>query len=184
MFDVLAFLFEQFRDPDAFGDRGALMRQLEAAGFEDEEINDALDWLDGISGLDDSVYVGANEASGMRVYAEDELEHLPADVRGLLQFLEDHGALTPAQREMVIDRLMELHGDDINVGSAKLVALMVLWAQQAETAHFAGRGAVGCRAWRTHHAMTCQPHGAGLTCRPWTPMPASNPRALLRSCFI
>lgn len=132
MFDVLAFLFEQFRDPDAFGDRGALMRQLEAAGFEDEEINDALDWLDGISCLDDSGYVGANEASGMRVYAEDELEHLPADVRGLLQFLEDHGALTPAQREMVIDRLMELHGDDINVGSAKLVALMVLWAQQAE----------------------------------------------------
>ena len=28
MFDVLAFLFEQFRDPEAFGDRGVLMRQL------------------------------------------------------------------------------------------------------------------------------------------------------------
>ena len=53
-------------------------------------------------------------------------------MRGLLQFLEDHGALTPAQREMVIDRLMDLPADDINVGSAKLVALMVLWAQQAE----------------------------------------------------
>ena len=50
----------------------------------------------------------------------------------VIQFLEDHGALSPSQREMVIDRLCELPDDDINVGSAKLVALMVLWAQKAE----------------------------------------------------
>ena len=132
MFDVLAFLFEQFRAPDVFGDRAVLMRQLEAAGFEDEEILDALDWLDGISAQDGHGYFDANEATGIRIYTEYELKHLPADVRGLLQFLEDHEALTPVQRELVINRLLELQDEEISVSSAKLVALIVLWAQQAE----------------------------------------------------
>jgi len=132
MFDVLTYLFEQYRDPDAFGDRGSLMRQLEAAGFEDEEINDALDWLDNVANMVDGLYASADDAVGMRIYADAELDRLPTDVRGLIQFLEDHGALSPSQREMVIDRLCELPDDDINVGSAKLVALMVLWAQKAE----------------------------------------------------
>ena len=132
MFDVLTYLFEQYSDPSTFGDRGILMRQLEAAGFEGDEISDALDWLDSVGSVGESAYAGANEASSVRIYAAPELEHLPAEVRGLIQFLEDNGALTPAQREMVIDRLLELDPDDLDVGSAKLVALMVLWAQQAE----------------------------------------------------
>ncbi|WP_293759875.1 DUF494 domain-containing protein [uncultured Aquitalea sp.] len=132
MFDILAYLFEQYQDPDSCGDRGVLMRQLEAAGFEDEEINDALDWLDSVANMADGLYASADDASGMRIYADAEQERLPAEVRGLIQFLEDHGALSPSQREMVIDRLFALPEDDINVGSAKLVALMVLWAQKAE----------------------------------------------------
>ncbi|MTD32993.1 DUF494 family protein [Paludibacterium denitrificans] len=132
MFDVLAYLFEQYQDPEACRDRDTMMRQLEAAYFEDEEINDALDWLDGICDLDSSIYAAADDAYGMRVYADVELKRLPVEVRGLIQFLEDHGALSPAQREMVLDRLLELPDDDINVGSTKLVALMVLWAQKAE----------------------------------------------------
>jgi Smg protein len=132
MFDVLTYLFEQYRDPDAFGDRGSLMRQLEAAGFEDEEINDALDWLDNVANMVDGLYASADDALACAFTQMPKLERLPTDVRGLIQFLEDHGALSPSQREMVIDRLCELPDDDINVGSAKLVALMVLWAQKAE----------------------------------------------------
>jgi Smg protein len=132
MFDVLAFLVEQFRATDVFGNRAVLIRQLEAAGFQNEEITDALDWLDGISTQDDHGYFNDNQAAGIRIYVEYELNHLPVDVRSLLQFLENHGALTPVQRELVINRLLELQGEEINVSSAKLVALIVLWAQQAE----------------------------------------------------
>ncbi|OWY40830.1 hypothetical protein CEK28_00725 [Xenophilus sp. AP218F] len=132
MFDVLTYLFEEYSDPSAFGDRSALMRQLEAAGFEDDEISDALDWLDSVGNTGISAYAGANDGAGLRIYAQSEQEHLPVEVRGLIQFLEDNGALNPAQREMLIDRLLDLDPDDLDVGSAKLVALMVLWAQQAE----------------------------------------------------
>ncbi|QEL57498.1 DUF494 family protein [Chromobacterium paludis] len=132
MFDVLTYLFEQYSDPNAFGDRGALTRQLNAAGFEEDEIGEALDWLDSVSEASVEPYLGADEGSGLRFYADSEQEHLPPDVRGLIQFLEDNGALSPAQREMVIDRLLELDSEDLDVDNTKLLVLMVLWAQQAE----------------------------------------------------
>jgi Smg protein len=132
MFDVLAYLFEQYRDPESFDDRNQLTHQLEAAGFDDEDIQDALDWLESLCHLSDGAFSGADQAQGMRLYTETEQKRLSVEVRGLLQFLEDQGALSGAQREMVIDRLLALPNDEINVPSAKLVALMVLWVQKAE----------------------------------------------------
>ncbi|CUA83697.1 MULTISPECIES: DUF494 family protein [Gulbenkiania] len=132
MFEVLAYVFEVFNDPDACADRDALARQLTAAGFEDEEIDDALNWLDALDNDAQGAYARIDEAHGMRIYAEREQERLPTEVRGLLQFLEDHEALSPAQREIVVDRLLALSSDEINLPSAKLVALMVLWTQKTE----------------------------------------------------
>ncbi|AUH52782.1 hypothetical protein CXB49_19315 [Chromobacterium sp. ATCC 53434] len=132
MFDVLTYLFEQYSDPAAFGDRSALTRQLNAVGFDDDDIGEALDWLDSVGSTSVEAYAGADDGDGLRVYAASELEHLPADVRGLIRFLEDNGALTPSQREMVIDRLLELDSEELDVDNAKLLVLMVLWAQQAE----------------------------------------------------
>ncbi|TDR80363.1 DUF494 family protein [Paludibacterium purpuratum] len=132
MFDVLAYLFEQYRDPESFDDRKLLTHQLAAAGFDDEEIQDALDWLDSLCHFSDGAFAAADNATGMRIYSDIEQKRLSVEVRGLLQFLEDHGALGGARREMVIDRLLALADDEITVPSAKLVALMVLWVQKAE----------------------------------------------------
>ncbi|GGY09739.1 DUF494 family protein [Paludibacterium paludis] len=131
MFDVLAYLFEEYRDPEACEDRARLVRSLSAAGFEDEEIQDALDWLYGVLDADEEDFAGADSGIGMRIYTEEEQDRLPMDVRGLIQFLEDNGALSGSSRERVIDRLMALPGD-ITVMDAKLVALIVLWALKAE----------------------------------------------------
>jgi Smg protein len=132
MFDVLAYLFEQYRDPESFDDRNLLTHQLEAAGFDDEEIQDALDWIESLCTISRDSFSVADDAGGMRIYSESEQKRLSVEVRGLLQFLEDHGALSGGQREMVIDRLLALTDDEITVPSAKLVALMVLWMQKAE----------------------------------------------------
>lgn len=132
MFDVLAFLLEEFNDPDHCPPRDDLGRQLAAAGFENDEISDALDWLDGLNELNEGAYLGANEGSGLRVFHDYEASRLPCDVRGLIVFLESNGALSPAQREMLIDRLLVMPDDEITLPTAKLAALMVLWAQRAE----------------------------------------------------
>lgn len=132
MFDVLSYLLEQYSDLEACPDREDLSRRLAAAGFEAEEIDEALDWVEHLDSEAGDLFAGANEASSLRVYSRGEQEHLPVEVRGLLQFLEDSGGLTPAQRELSIDRLMALPEEDIDVDLAKLVALMVLWSQQSE----------------------------------------------------
>ncbi|MDC7696921.1 DUF494 family protein [Vogesella indigofera] len=132
MFDVLAYLLEEFNDPAACPERDDLGRQLAAAGFENEEISDALDWLDGLNQLNDGSYDGADAGSGFRCFSEQENARLSGEIRGLILFLEHNGALSPAQREMLIDRLLAMPDDEISLPSAKLAALMVLWAQGAE----------------------------------------------------
>ncbi|NBU88669.1 MAG: DUF494 domain-containing protein [Betaproteobacteria bacterium] len=49
MFDVLVYLYENYWRPDACPDPRQLTRKLVAVGFESDEIQDALDWLAGLT---------------------------------------------------------------------------------------------------------------------------------------
>mgnify|MGYP001770310173 CR=1 FL=1 len=48
MFDILVYLFESYIHADACPESDQLARKLAAAGFEDEEISEALEWLAGL----------------------------------------------------------------------------------------------------------------------------------------
>ena len=47
MFDVLVYLYENYWRPDACPDHDQLTRKLSAVGFESDDIEEALIWLDG-----------------------------------------------------------------------------------------------------------------------------------------
>ena len=49
MFDILVYLFENYYQTDLYPDQDALARKLSAAGFERDDISDALVWLRGLS---------------------------------------------------------------------------------------------------------------------------------------
>ncbi|MFN5081066.1 MAG: DUF494 family protein, partial [Burkholderiales bacterium] len=49
MLDVLIYLFENYYAPESCPDSDTLARKLAAVGFENEEIDEALDWLSGLS---------------------------------------------------------------------------------------------------------------------------------------
>ena len=49
MFDVLVYLYETYWRPDACPDHAQLTRKLSAVGFETDEIQEALVWLDGLA---------------------------------------------------------------------------------------------------------------------------------------
>ena len=49
MFDVLVYLYENYWRPDACPDHEQLTRKLSAVGFETDEIQEALSWLDGLT---------------------------------------------------------------------------------------------------------------------------------------
>jgi Smg protein len=128
--DVLMYLFETFVDGDTEPepDRNELREELIRAGFGDSEIDRALAWLDGLN-PGEGVAGDAPQSAAIRVYDRGEQERLDSAARGYLLYLEQIGILRPAQRELVIDRLLALDSEDIDVEQVKWVVMMVLFSQ-------------------------------------------------------
>lgn len=151
MYDVLVFVYENYWRGDACPEAEQLGRKLSANGFEDDEIRDALQWLDGLSlatqGIqltrneDDSVTVAPPSSSdlvlepsahAMRVYSVAEQDHLGAECLGFLSFLDAARALPAGMREVVIERAMAAPGDPVALEELKIILLMVHWSTGIE----------------------------------------------------
>jgi len=127
MFDVLVYLYENYWRPDACPEHDQLTRKLSAVGFESEEIEDALTWLDGLA---QGAQAAAHEQSarGMRVYADAERELLGEESIAFISFLESSGVLAPSMREMVLDRAKAAGELPIDLEHLKVIVLMVFWS--------------------------------------------------------
>ncbi|HEY8521487.1 MAG TPA: DUF494 domain-containing protein [Gammaproteobacteria bacterium] len=136
--DVLMYLFESFADADDDPEpnRSDLRQELEHAGFDEREIDRALDWLDGLSTAE-LPRVSAPRNAAMRVFDSFEQERLDARARGYLLYLEQLGILPPAHRELVIDRLLALDTDEVDIDQIKWVVMMVLFSQPDQKEAFA-----------------------------------------------
>ena len=130
MFDILVYLFENFFHADAYPEPEQLALKLSAAGFEDEEISEALQWLDGLQEAGgDSLPAIAVDNDSLRCYAAEETARLDTDCRGLIAFLESAGVLNPLTRELIIERAMALSEHLVPLSRLKIIVLMVLWQQ-------------------------------------------------------
>jgi Smg protein len=127
MFDVLVYLYENYWRPDACPEHALLARKLTAVGFESDEIEEALTWLDGLANTAKS-YVGEQAAQSLRVYSGAEHEHLGEDCIGFVSFLESAGVLPPPMREMVLDRATAIPGGPVDLEDLKIIVLMVFWS--------------------------------------------------------
>ncbi|MEW6703410.1 MAG: DUF494 domain-containing protein [Pseudomonadota bacterium] len=126
MFDVLVYLYENYWRPDACPDHDQLTRKLSAVGFESDEIQEALVWLDGLATLAQS-YDGQQGEHSMRVYSPNEQEVLGEESIGFISFLESAGVLPPPMREMVIDRATAISSGPLDLEDLKIIVLMVFW---------------------------------------------------------
>ena len=130
MFDILVYLFENYVHADACPEPAQLARKLTAAGFEEEEIAEALDWLSGLRQLSDGEGPAQCARPGsLRNYAADALVRLGGECRGLLPFLENAGILDAECREMIVERALALGETEIELDNLKVIVLMVLWQQ-------------------------------------------------------
>ncbi len=129
--DVLMYLFESFVDSEdePEPDRNELREELIHAGFGDREIDRALDWLDGLNTNTNLAEAYSHQSTAFRVYDAIELERFDASARGYLLHLEQLGILAPAQRELVIDRLLALDSGEVDIEQIKWVVMMVLFSQ-------------------------------------------------------
>ncbi len=132
MFEVLVYLYENYWRPDACPEPRQLSRKLSAVGFEADEIQDALRWLDGLSFDDsDGARVAAPPATAMpslRIYTDAEREVLDDASLGFIAFLESAGVLPPAMREKVVDRALAVGSGPIDLEELKIIVLMVFWS--------------------------------------------------------
>jgi len=127
MFDVLVYLYENYWRPDACPDHRQLSRKLSAAGFERDEIQEALRWLDGLA-VSAEANVASQQPESHRVYTDSERELLGDECIGFIRFLESAGVLPPAMREMVIDRATAVGDGPMDLDDAKIIVLMVFWS--------------------------------------------------------
>jgi Smg protein len=132
MFEILMYLFENYMDGGVAlnADQDTIMSELEQAGFHRLEIDRALDWLDGLNRVQETVQIGAQLTSrAIRHYSYEESEQLGSEGRGFLLYLEQLSVLDPVTREVVIDRLMALDPREVDLGRIKWVVLIALFNQ-------------------------------------------------------
>ena len=150
MFQVLVFVFENYAHNQACPELAHLERKLNAVGFEADEIQEALAWLDDLNlaarGLQSVSADRADEPTlalvvperlvqspnSMRVYATVEQNHLGPDCLGFVTFLESAGVLPAYIREIVMDRAMAAPGGPVPLDDFKIIVLMVYWSLGVE----------------------------------------------------
>lgn len=145
MFEVLVFVYENYWRGNACPETKQLGRKLSAVGFEPEQIQQALAWLDGLqfaaqgTELPLGMELGARPAdpvaaaqSSLRIYSVAEQDHLGAECLGFVTFLESSGVLPAELREIVIDRAMAAPGRPVPLDDLKIIILMVYWSFGAE----------------------------------------------------
>ena len=148
MFEVLVYVYENYWQGDACPELQRLSRKLTAAGFEAEEIQAALVWLDGLNVAAQGTQISLpaktpqdaepsavpghaiqpQSADSLRVYSVAEQVHLGAQSLGFVSFLESSGVLPPHMREIVVDRAMAAPGDPVTLDDLKIIVLMVYWS--------------------------------------------------------
>lgn len=126
MFDIIEYLYDHYLVDDTYPDSESLNRKLAAAGFEQDDIDQALDWLGGLSELDPEGEASLGH-TGQRILTAQETARISAEGQGFLVFLESAGLLSPYAREWVIQRAMAL--DDVEVPAEKIkwIALLAQW---------------------------------------------------------
>lgn len=149
MFEVLVYVYENYWQGDACPEFDRLGRKLTAAGFDAEEIQQALVWLDGLNAAAKGTQISlpettaapdpadaasafsgmqAQSSNSLRIYSVAEQTHLGAESLGFVCFLEASGVLPPYMREIVVDRAMAAPGDPVPLDDLKIIVLMVYWS--------------------------------------------------------
>lgn len=147
MFEALVYVYENYWQGGDCPELSQLGRKLTAVGFEPDEIQAALIWLDGLNTAAQStqIYVSndgaptdanaaptaadpAQSAVSLRIYSVQEQEHIGRQALGYISFLDSSGVLPLHMREIVIDRAMAVTDSPVALDDLKIIVLMVFWS--------------------------------------------------------
>jgi len=139
MFEVLVFVYENYYAGENYPEAALLERKLNAVGFDAEEIDDAMAWLNGLQSAAQGSMTSTSpatapepwlrepSASSTRIYSVLEQRHLGAECLGYICFLDSAGVLSAPMREVVMDRALAAPGGPVSLDDLKTIILMVFW---------------------------------------------------------
>jgi Smg protein len=130
MIDILVYLFENYQSFSAYPKPDALARKLSAVGFDDEEISVALGWLSGLKNA--PVVEFSADSRSLRIYSAEEQRKLGVECLSFIHFIEAAGVISPAIRELIIERGLELDEDTVPLSKFKIIVLIVLWSREQD----------------------------------------------------
>jgi Smg protein len=132
MFEVLAFVYDNYIDSDACPELPTLHRTLDTQGFVAGEVEAALLWLEDLTFATRQLSETPSTAltpglAAARVLSQPELKRLGMAGWGFLAFLVSAGALPNGELELVMDRVTAAGPGPISLADLKLIVLMVFW---------------------------------------------------------
>lgn len=132
MFEVIMYLFESYMQIDQTMEISAheITDELLDEGFQKNDINKALAWLDNLACLHQQNPENKTQdakKTSHRVYSTIEQQRLTSDCRGYISYLEQAKILNTHTREVVIDCAMSLEIDTLPLHELKWLILMVLF---------------------------------------------------------
>ena len=137
MLDVLIYLVEHYIegevDPSETPDQGTLKARLSDAGFNNNNIEGAFEWLDTLGTLP----ADASPSNSTRIYNQQERNILSSECRGFMLFLEQGGIIDTSMRELIISSAIALDCGELDLDRFKWILLMVLFNQPGREAAYA-----------------------------------------------
>jgi Smg protein len=138
IFEVLVYLFEHYIDvgEEEVVESGKLKTELLEAGFTENYVDRAFDWMDELTAQPSSAVENYAKQGSIRIHSPEERLRFDVDAQGFLLFLEQAGIIDSTRRELIIDRAMALGDAVLTVDHIKWVALMVLFSQSGMEGHY------------------------------------------------
>lgn len=128
MYDILVYVYENFFSSGVCPDAAFLENRLYAAGFDRDDIDRALTWLNGVDNRAERSYSTVPLRPGtVRCYTPSEVGRLGEEGWGFLVFMESSGILDARERESVVDSVLTAPDERISLAKLKLIVLTVLW---------------------------------------------------------
>ena len=127
--DVLMFMFQSYVDDneEVELDKESLHKNLSDAGFADDNIERAFEWLEGLPGADENSLLNKPTKNSFRLFSDAEHRKIGDEGLSFLMFLERLGIFHGEIREHVIDRIMALDTNNVDLSQIRWVVLMILF---------------------------------------------------------
>jgi Smg protein len=131
MFEVLAFVYENYANGHACPELITLHRKLSTLRFASDEIQAALLWLEDLRAATHDHHTPSHSVAASpiatRLFTLHEQNHLGLKAWGFLSMLRSIGAITCEQLELTLDCAMAAPGEPVSLDDLKLMVLMVFW---------------------------------------------------------